>query len=99
MLFGSSGSPVILKECGSYAAHGTHGYGQGNQYMLEYLKLLQIQKKGIQSEIYKWTGRNDMIDACSKTGRRSFMPDQKFNVPQNKCTNKMKTGKSILCNL
>ena len=99
MLFGSSGSPVIFKECGSYAVHGTHGYGQGNQYMREYLKLLQTQKKWIHSEIYKWTGRNDMIDACFKTGRRSFMPDQKFNVPQNKCTNKMKTGKSILCNL
>ena len=40
-----------------------------------------------------------MIDTCSKTGRRSFMPGQKFDVPQNECTNKMKTGKSIPCNL
>ena len=74
MLFGSSGSPVIFKECGKYVFHGIHGYGEGNEYMLEYLKLLQTQKKWIQSEIYKWAGRNDMIDTCFKTGRRSFMP-------------------------
>lgn len=99
MLFGSSGSPVIFKECGKYALHGTHGYGEGNEYMLEYLKLLKTQKKWIQSEIYKWTRRNDMIDVCSKNGRRSFMPDQQFDVPQNEYINKMKTGKSIPCNL
>tara|TARA_B100000767_G_scaffold213206_1_gene200504 strand:- start:66 stop:269 length:204 start_codon:yes stop_codon:yes gene_type:complete len=67
--------------------------------MYEYLKLLQTQKRWIQSEIFKWTGRNDMIDARSKTGHRSFVPGQKFDVPQNECTNKMKTGESILCSL
>ena len=87
MLFGASGSPVIFKECGSYVVHGLHGNGtkEGN-FMHEYLKLLQTQKKWIQSEIFKWTGRTEMIDACSETGRRSFMPDQKFDVLQNECT-------------
>ena len=28
-----------------------------------------------------------MIDSCSESGRRSFMPDQKFDVPQNDCVN------------
>ena len=99
MLFGSSGSPVIFKECGKYVLHGTHGYGEGNEYMLEYLKLLQTQKKWIQSEIYRWTGRYDMIDACSKTGRRSFMLGEKFDVPQNDCSSKVGAGSSVPCAL
>jgi hypothetical protein len=48
-------------------------HGNGNKegkIMHEYLKLLQTQKKWIQSEIYKWTGRTDIIDSCSETGRR-----------------------------
>jgi hypothetical protein len=99
MLFGSSGSLVIFKECGKYVLHGTHGYGQGEEYMHEYLKLLQTQKEWIQSEIFKWTGRDSMIDACSTTGYRFFMSGQKFDVPQNACNKKMNTGKSINCNL
>ena len=87
MLFVASGSPVIFKECGNYAAPGLHGNGtKEGKIMHEYLKLLQIQKKWIQAEIYKWTGKTDMIDACSETGRRSFMPDQKFDVLQNECS-------------
>ena len=87
MLFGASGSPVIFKECGNYVVHGLHGNGIGEgKIMHEYLKLLQTQKKWIQSEIYKWTGRTYMIDSCSETGRRSFMPDQKFDVLQNECS-------------
>ena len=39
-----------------------------------------------------------MIDACSKTDRRFFMPGQKFDVPQNECSYKMKAG-SVVCNL
>ena len=88
MLFGGSGSPVIFKECGKYVVHGLHGRGiDDGKYMYEQLQLLQTQKEWIQSEIFRWTGRTDMIDSCSESGRRSFMPDQKFDVPQNDCVN------------
>ena len=97
MLFDASGSPVIFKECGNYVVHGLHGRGEGDErYMYEHLQLLQTQKRWIQSEIYKWTGRTDMIDSCSKSGRRSFMPDQKFDIPQSKCVKKFIRGGSSL---
>ena len=58
MLFGASGSPVIFKECENYVVHGLHGrgYDEGG-FMYEELQLLQTQKKWIQSEIFRWTGR------------------------------------------
>ena len=86
MLFGTSGSPVIFKECGKYVLHGLHGNGMGYKgYMYEFLQLLQTQKEWIQSEIYRWTGRTEMLDSCSPTGTRSFMPGNEFDVPQNGC--------------
>ena len=42
----------------------------------------------MQSEIFKWTGRTDMLDACDSSGRRSFMPNQKFDIAQNGCQKK-----------
>ena len=84
--FGTSGSPVIFKECGKYVLHGLHGNGMGYKgYMYEFLQLLQTQKEWIQSEIYRWTGRTEMLDSCSPTGTRSFMPGNEFDVPQNGC--------------
>ena len=47
--------------------------------------MLQTQKEWIQSEIYRWTGRTEMLDSCSPTGTRSFMPGNEFDVPQNGC--------------
>ena len=86
MLFDTSGSPVIFKECGKYVLHGLHGNGMGYKgYMYEFLQLLQTQKEWIQSEIYRWTGRTEMLDSCSPTGTRSFMPGNEFDVPQNGC--------------
>ena len=86
MLFDTSGSPVIFKECGKYVLHGLHGNGaQDNGYMYEFLQLIQTQKEWIQSEIYRWTGRTEMLDSCSPTGTRSFMPGNEFDVPQNGC--------------
>ena len=89
MLFGASGSPVIFKECEKYVVHGLHGrgYDEGG-FMYEELQLLQTQKKWIQSEIFRWTGRTEMIDSCSETGLRSFMPNQEFDMFQNDCVNK-----------
>ena len=75
MLFDTSGSPVIFKECGKYALHGLHGNGMDyDGHMYEFLQLIQTQKKWIQSEIYRWTGRTEMLDSCSSNGKRSFMP-------------------------
>ena len=86
MLFDTSGSPVIYKECGKYVLHGLHGNGMDYKgYMYEFLQLLQTQKEWIQSEIYRWTGRTEMLDSCSPTGTRSFMPGNEFDVPQNGC--------------
>ena len=91
MVFDTSGSPVIYKECGKYAVHGLHGNGMDfDGYMYEQLQLLQTQKKWIQSEIYRWTNRRDMLDACSLTGRKSFMTEEKFEIEQLNC------GKTIL---
>ena len=89
MLFGCSGSPVIYKECGKNVVHGLHGNGiDENKIMYEILQLVQTQKQWVQSHIYEWTGRTDMLDACDPTGRRSFMPDQKFEILQNGCQKK-----------
>ena len=86
MLFDTSGSPVIFKECGKYALHGLHGNGMDyDGHMYEFLQLIQTQKKWIQSEIYRWTGRTEMLDSCSSSGKRSFMPNSDFDVPQNSC--------------
>jgi hypothetical protein len=86
MLFDTSGSPVIFKECGKYALHGLHGNGMDyDGHMYEFLQLIQTQKKWIQSEIYRWTGRTEMIDSCSSNGKRSFMPSSDFDAPQNDC--------------
>ena len=89
MVFDASGSPVIIKECGRYAVHGLHGNGIDiDGHMYELLQLLQTQKKWIQSEIYRWTGRNEMLDSCSSSGTRSFMTGSNFDVPQNDCSKK-----------
>ena len=93
MLFDTSGSPVIFKECGKYVLHGLHGNGMGYKgYMYEFLQLLQTQKEWIQSEIYRWTGRTEMLDSCSPTGTRSFMPGNEFDVPQNGCNKETFAG-------
>ena len=103
MLFdGCSGSPVIYKECGQNVVHGLHGNGVGDdKYMYEMLQLVQTQKEWVQSEIFQWTGRTDMLDACSKTGRRSFMAGEKFNILQNGCIKKLAKENDgvISCNL
>ena len=89
MVFDASGSPVIYKECGKYAVHGLHGNGMDfDGYMYEHLQLLQTQKEWIQSEIYRWTGRTEMLDSCSPTGTRSFMPGSDFDIPQSNCKKK-----------
>ena len=91
MVFDTSGSPVIYKECGKYAVHGLHGNGMDfDGYMYEQLQLLQTQKKWIQSEIYRWTNRKDMLDACSLSGRKSFLSGEDFEIEQLDC------GKTIL---
>ena len=91
MLFANcSGSPVIYKECGKNVVHGLHGNGMDEgKYMYEILQLVQTQKEWVQSQIFEWTGRTDMLDACSPSGKRSFMPDQKFDVEQNGCQKKI----------
>ena len=86
MVFDTSGSPVIYKECDKYAVHGLHGNGMDfGGFMYEHLQLLQTQKEWIQSEIYRWTNRKDMLDSCSLTGRRSFMTGTKFEIEQHNC--------------
>ena len=86
MVFDTSGSPVIYKECDKYAVHGLHGNGMDfGGFMYEHLQLLQTQKEWIQSEIYRWTNRKDMLDACSLTGRKSFMTGKKFEIEQHNC--------------
>ena len=101
MFEGCSGSPVIYKECDQNVIHGLHGNGIGDdKYMWEILQLVQTQKEWIQSEIYKWTGRTDMLDACSETGRRSFMSGEKFDIIQNGCNNKsVKKNDFISCDI
>ena len=90
MFAGCSGSPVIYKECGKDVIHGLHGNGMDeDKIMYEMLQLVQTQKKWIQQEIYNWTGRTDMLDACSETGRRSFMDGNKFEIKQNDCISKI----------
>ncbi len=85
MIFDTSGSPVIFKECGQLAVHGLHGNGNDEGgFMFEHLQLLQTQKKWIYAEIKRWTGRNEILDACSPTGLRSFSNDI-FDTPQNDC--------------
>ena len=82
---------IILncRKCSKNLVHGLHGNGMDDgKYMYEILQLVQTQKEWIQSQIFKWTGRTDMLDACDPSGRRSFMPDQKFNVGQNDCQKK-----------
>ena len=89
MLFDTSGSPVIFKECGEYVVHGLHGNGiDDGKYMYELLQLLQTQKEWIQSEIYRWTGRTEMLDSCSLRGTRSFMSGSDFDIAQNDCKKK-----------
>ncbi len=89
MLFGCSGSPVVFSECGRNVIHGLHGNGMDeDKIMYEILQLVQTQKQWVQSHIYEWTGRTDMLDACDPSGRRSFMPDQKFDIAQNDCKKK-----------
>ena len=89
MLFGCSGSPVVFSECDKNVIHGLHGNGMDeDKIMYEILQLVQTQKQWVQSHIYEWTGRTDMLDACDPSGRRSFMPDQKFDIAQNDCKKK-----------
>ena len=93
MLFDTSGSPVIFKECGKYVLHGLHGNGMGYKgYSYTFLQLLQTQKEWIQSEIYRWTGRTEMLDSCSPTGTRSFMLGNEFDVPQSGCNKETFAG-------
>ena len=103
MVFDASGSPVIMKECGKYVVHGLHGNGSDyNGHMYEFLQLVQTQKEWIQSEIYRWTGRAEMLDSCSATGTRSFMNGSNFDVPQNDCSKKRyddHPGNFPTCNL
>jgi len=91
MLFdGCSGNPVIFKECDKNVIHRLHGNGIGDdKYMYEMLQLIQTQKEWVQSEIFKWTGRTDMLDSCAETGRRSFMAGEKFDILQNRCNQKL----------
>ena len=60
-------------------------------FMYEHLQLLQTQKKWIQSEIYRWTNRKDMLDACSPSGRKSFMAGQSFEIKQRMTKKQMHT--------
>ena len=53
------------------------------------LQLVQTQKEWIQSEIFKWTDRTDMLDTCAEAGRRSFMASEKFDISQNGCYEKI----------
>ena len=86
IVFDTSGSPVIYKECDKYAVHGLHGNGMDFRgFMNEHLQLLQTQKEWIQSEIYCWTNIKDLLDACSPSGRRSFMTGTKFEIEQHNC--------------
>ena len=97
MLFGCSGSPVIYKECGKNVVHGLHGNGMDDgKIMYEVLQLVQTQKEWVQSQIFEWTGRTDMLDACDPSGRRSFMPDQKFDIAQNGCQKKRINDKEFI---
>ena len=90
MFAGCSGSPVIYEECGKKVIHGLHGNGMDeDKIMYEMLQLVQTQKQWIQQEIYNWTGRTNMLDACSETGRRSFMDGNKFEIKQNGCISKI----------
>ena len=47
--------------------------------------LVQTQKEWVQSQIFEWTGKIDMLGARAATGSRSFMPDEKFDILQNGC--------------
>jgi len=100
MLFANcSGSPVIYRECGKNVVYGLHGNGMDDgKYMYEILQLVQTQKEWIQSQIFEWTGRTDMLDACDLSGRRSFMLDQKIDVVQNNCQKKRSNDNEfVLC--
>jgi len=102
MIFaGCSGSPVIYKECGKNVVHGLHGNGlDEDKIMYEILQLVQTQKEWVQSQIFEWTGRTDMLDACDPSGRRSFMPDQKFDIAQNGCQKKrIKDDEFVPCKI
>ena len=69
--------------------HGLHGNGvDDGKYMYEILQLVQTQKDWVQSQIFEWTGRTDMLNACDPSGRKSFMPYQKFDIVQNDCQKK-----------
>ena len=53
MLFDTSGSLVIIKECGRYVVHGLHGNGMDlDQNMYEFLQLVQTQKNGFKKRYF-----------------------------------------------
>ena len=86
MIFETSGSPVLITECGLDAVHGFHGNGWDEKgIMYEELQLVQTQKRWVQAEVTRWTGRTDLRDACALSGRRSFAATAPFDVPQNGC--------------
>lgn len=86
MVFNTSGSPVLIKECGNSVVHGLHGRGMDMDGMMyEALQLVQTQKKWVQKWVSKWTGKNYLLDSCSKNGRRSFQADMNFSIPQMNC--------------
>ena len=73
----TSGSPVIISECGTDAVHGFHGNGEGYPwctdaevdagYMCEILQLVQSQRSWVLAKVTEWTGRTALLDACAGT--------------------------------
>ena len=86
MVFNVSGSPVMINECGKTAVHGFHGTGEDDGgFMYERLQLVQAQKQWAYNQIKEWTGRDEILDACSESGYRSFTGTEDFDVTQRSC--------------
>ena len=89
MVFNTSGSPVLVEECGKSVVHGMHGRGMDhNKMMYETLQLVQTQKSWVQKWVTKWTGKEYLLDTCSKSGQRSFIKNMSFSIPQMECNTK-----------
>ena len=92
----TSGSPVFITQCNTQVLHGFHGNGEGGwcsesdnskngkEYLCEVLQLVQNQKQWISLKIKEWTGRDEMLDACSKTGTIQIT-GATFDVTQYEC--------------
>ena len=86
MVFNVSGSPVMINECGKTVVHGFHGTGEDEKgFMYERLQLVQAQKQWAYNQIKEWTGRDQILDACSDSGFRSFVSSEDFDVTQKSC--------------